>query len=93
MANMSYCQFENTASDMSQCLETLAEAAESGMSYDQFLAKLSSDYERQAIPRLAELLLSMGEVFEQLYDNEGLSEEEIKYTNYAVIEKWFKETK
>jgi hypothetical protein len=78
MANMSYCQFENTASDMSQCLETLVEAVESGLSYDQFLAKLSSDYERRAIPRLAELLLSMGEVFEQLQDNEGLSEEELE---------------
>ena len=78
MPNMSYCQFENTASDMQQCLDTLAEAVESGMSYDQFLAKLSSDYERQAIPRLAELLLSMGEAFEQLQDNEGLSEEQLQ---------------
>jgi hypothetical protein len=78
MANMSYCQFENTASAMRQCLDTLEEAVENGLSYDQFLAKLSSDYERRAIPRLAELLLSMGEVFEQLQDNEGLSEEELE---------------
>jgi hypothetical protein len=78
MPNMSYCQFENTASDMQQCLDTLAEAVESGMSYDQFLANLSSDYERRAIPRLAELLLSMGEAFEQLHDNEGLSEEQLQ---------------
>jgi hypothetical protein len=78
MPNMSYCQFENTASDMQQCLDTLAEAVESGMSYDQFLAKLSSDYERRAIPRLAELLLIMGEAFEQLHDNEGLSEEQLQ---------------
>ena len=71
MANMSYCQFENTASDMQQCIDTLEEAVENGLSYDQFLEGLSSDYEKRAIPRLAELLLSMGEVFERLHDNEG----------------------
>jgi hypothetical protein len=78
MANMSYCQFENTASAMKQCLETLYEAAESGLSYDQFLERLSSDYEKRAIPQMAELLLSLSEVFELLQDNEGLTEEELE---------------
>ena len=78
MANMSYCRFENTASDMQHCLDVLAEAAESGLSFDQFTSKLSSDYERRAISKMFALLEDMAIVFEQLQENEGLSEKELE---------------
>jgi dGTP triphosphohydrolase len=78
MANMSYCRFENTASDMQYCLNDLEEAVQSGMSFDQFMERLSSDYERSAVRRMADLLQSMAEAFEGLYDNTGLTDEELE---------------
>ena len=78
MPNMSYCRFENTSNDMQDCLGVLAEAAESGMSFDQFISKLSSDYERRAVTKMFSLLEDMAMVVEQLHENEGLSEEELE---------------
>ena len=78
MANMSYCQFENTASAMQQCFDTLQEAVDNGLSFDQFMERLSSDYERSGARRMADLMLDMAGAFEQLHDNEGLSDEQLE---------------
>lgn len=78
MANMSYCRFENTSGDMSDCLNDLMEAVDNGLSFEQFMKNLSSDYERNAVRRMAGLLQDMAEAFEQLHDNEGLSEDELE---------------
>lgn len=78
MANMSYCRFENTTGDMQDCLYDLMEAVDNGLSFEQFMEKLSSDYERNAVRRMAGLLQDMADAFEQLHDNEGLTEEELE---------------
>jgi hypothetical protein len=78
MANMSYCRFENTVSDMRDCLNDLAEAVESGLSMKQFLERLSSDYERLAAAGMLTVLNDMTEVMEQLAENSDLSEEELE---------------
>ena len=77
MANMSYCQFENTVADMQQCFDTLAEAVDNGLSYNQFIER-RSDYEKRALNKIVDLLLNMQEAFDQLNDNEGLSEAELE---------------
>lgn len=78
MSNMSYCRFENTVDDMRDCLNALTDAVESGLSFDQFLESLSSDYERKGVRSMANVLIDMAEAFEQLHDNEGLSAEELE---------------
>jgi len=78
MANMSYCRYENTVGDMNDCLNDLIEAVDSGLSMDQFLDRLSSDYERRSVKRMIDLLGQMSEASEQLNDSEGLSEEELE---------------
>ena len=78
MANMSYCRFENTAGDMNDCLNDLIEAVDSGLSMDQFMERLSSDYERRSVKQMIDLLGQMSEAFEQLEANDGLSEEELE---------------
>jgi hypothetical protein len=78
MANMSYCRFENTVSDMRDCLNDLAEAVEAGFSMKQFLERLSSDYERRAVEQMLTVLNDMTEVMEQLAENSDLSDEEIE---------------
>ena len=78
MANMSYCRFENTVADMQDCLYDLGQAVADGLSFAQFMDRLSSADERQAVRRLADMLADMTEVLEQLNDNEGLSEEELE---------------
>lgn len=77
MANMSYCIYENTVADMCEVRADLIEAAESGLSMAQFLERLSSDYERRAVREMIGLLQDLSESFEQLQNNEGLSEEEL----------------
>ena len=78
MPNMSYCQFENTVRDMQQCLNTLHEAADQGLSFDQFMADLSSEYEKRSVRNMAHILTAIAQAFERLHDNEGLSEEQLQ---------------
>ena len=78
MANMSYCRFENTASDMAVCLLDVVDAVDAGLSMAQFMDRLSSVYERRSVQRMIDLLGQMSEAFEQLEANEGLSEEELE---------------
>jgi hypothetical protein len=52
MANMSYCAFENTVSDLRQCLTMIHEAREEGMSLAEFIKTRSSRQESRAVERL-----------------------------------------
>lgn len=45
MANMSYCRFENTNSDLRDCFNALGEGMDVGLSFDEFTEKLSEDEE------------------------------------------------
>lgn len=45
MANMSYCRFENTYSDLRDCTNAIAEALDNEVSYAEFLAGLN-EYEQ-----------------------------------------------
>jgi len=78
MANMSYCRFENTVSDMQDCYYELHEAAANGLSFDQFMERLGTDYERRSVRQMAALLLDMATAIEQLHDNQGLGDEELE---------------
>lgn len=58
MSNMSYCRFQNTSSDLQDCINAVGEMIEGGYDLD--------DYEQQAFQRLvkqaAELLSLVGDV-------------------------------
>ena len=64
MANMSYCQFENTYNDLSQCYEALAAAVNEG-SLREFLANMST-YEREAFSRMRSLVNDMVEAYDHV---------------------------
>lgn len=64
MANMSYCRFENTASDMADCLNALARGLNEGQTIAQFKEELSSDYERIGFQRLINLCQDFLEAIE-----------------------------
>ena len=70
MANMSYCRFENTASDLDDCLGAIEEAIENGMSLKEFHKSLSSDYERHAFRKLVSLCDKIQGAVEELECNE-----------------------
>lgn len=75
MANMSYCRFHNTASDMKDCLDAMGEAIEQGMTIEQFRESLSED-ESYALSRVLSLAESMMEVVEEFSYNSVCEEEE-----------------
>ena len=52
MANMSYCRFENTYRALLDCFSAVERALDAGLSYDEFVAGLSSDQERAGFERL-----------------------------------------
>ena len=54
MASMSYCAFENTSTDMQQCIEMMQTALEEGKSLTEFI-KRKSQYEQRAVGQLYEL--------------------------------------
>ncbi len=43
MPNMSYCQFENTARDLQQCMRTLNDALEEGTTFAEFIRQMSPE--------------------------------------------------
>ena len=73
MANMSYCRFHNTASDMKDCLDAMGEAIEQGMTMDEFRESLSED-ERYALGRVFSLAESMMEAASE-FEYNGSPEE------------------
>jgi hypothetical protein len=61
MANMSYCQFENTLQDLRQCRNELREAR----SWEELLEG-KSEYEQQAIKDMPKVLAEMLQFFDNL---------------------------
>lgn len=51
MANMSYCRFENTNSDLRDCANAIAEALDEEVSYAEFFAGLN-EYEQYSLHAL-----------------------------------------
>jgi len=62
MGNMSYCQFENTATDMQQCINTLEE---NDWSVGEVMQSASSVYEATAIIEFIKLCLRVAEAIDQ----------------------------
>lgn len=62
MANMSYCAFENTASDLRQCLNMLYEARDNGVGLQKFIESRSSTSEGRSVERLLSLAEELIEV-------------------------------
>ncbi len=72
MANMSYCAFENTASDLRQCLNMLYEARDDGVGLREFIESRSSTHEGRSVERLlaiAEELIEVANMMDE--DEEG----------------------
>lgn len=76
MANMSYCRFHNTASDMRDCLDAMSEAIEQGMTIDEFRESLSED-ERYAFNRVINAAESMMEAVAE-FEYNGSAKEELE---------------
>lgn len=66
MANMSYCQFENTHGDLLQCYRTMKEAVEEGQDLSKFMKGLSSDDERYAFADMQSLCQMMAEMYAEM---------------------------
>lgn len=62
--NMSYCRFENTVSDMEDCVEALRNAESIKELY-----KDMSNYEKEAFKRFFELCAEITEEFEDISVN------------------------
>jgi hypothetical protein len=62
MANMSYCAFENTYSDLRQCLNMLFEARDNGVGLQKFIESRSSKDEGRAVEQLLALAEELIEV-------------------------------
>jgi len=73
MSNMSYCQYENTATDFKQCLDTLREACSDGLTVKEFLDNLSTDYERRAFTRLVIMSKLFADAFEEMKADEEVA--------------------
>ena len=70
MANMSYCAFENTASDLRQCLSMLMEAHDEGMGLREFIESRSSKEEGRAVERLVSIAQELLEVAEMMMEQD-----------------------
>lgn len=73
MANMSYCAFENTASDLRQCLNMLYEAQDDGVGLREFIESRSSTSEGRSVERLlaiAEELIEVARLMEDADEGE-----------------------
>lgn len=69
MPNMSYCRFENTASDMYDCLSALYEAIDEGKTLEQFAESLPSEHERLGFERMITMAIQITQTFEELRDS------------------------
>ena len=78
MANMSYCRFENTATDLQDCIYALEEALENGKTMEEFVKTLSSSYEQSAFRRLQSLCEEFQAAVIELEDAEGFEVDEVE---------------
>lgn len=65
MSNMSYCRWENTASDLDDCLE----------SWHEGVASKDEAYARRRLVKVAQEILSLYECDKEMVDNLELNEE------------------
>lgn len=65
MANMSYCQYQNTSLDMLQCYKTLEEAYENADTLREYLATLSKD-EQYGIGRMYSLCKEFVRIMDEM---------------------------
>ena len=66
MANMSYCMFENTATDLNQCLNAMLEWIDTGGTFDEFYESLGSESERAGFDSIMHRIDQVSEAFEHL---------------------------
>ena len=69
MANMSYCAFENTSSELWQCLSILYKARGDGMGLREFIESRSSREEGRSVERLVAIAEELIELV-QMMDEE-----------------------
>lgn len=70
MASMSYCRFENTKNDMSNCVNDLQTADIDEIGFAEFMNGLSSNYERDAVSWLYEMAKDYVTLYEALSERE-----------------------
>ena len=73
MTNMSYCRFENTSSDLSDCFHELEKAVEDGVGMAEFRAKLSSNEERRALERMRDQCQEFVDFFDEMAENDEVT--------------------
>ena len=78
MANMSYCRFENTATDLQDCIYALEEALENGKTMKEFHRSLSSSYEQSAFRRLMSLCEEIQAAVNELEEAEGFEVDDVE---------------
>lgn len=73
MANMSYCRFENTATDLKDCINAVQDAIENGETFAEFFKGLGT-YEQTAFRHLLQYANEFQEAVEELkeYEPEGV---------------------
>ena len=72
MRNMSYCAFENTYSDLRECLNMLYAAHEQGQGLEEFVRSRSSRHEARAVEQLLATAEELIEVMQQMMDKEDV---------------------
>ena len=68
MSNMSYCRFENTYRDVSDCVSAIEDAVEEGISFEDFVKGLSSEQERESFYLMRSYCETFIELFDELKD-------------------------
>lgn len=74
MANMSYCRFHNTTTDLVECVNIVKEAYQEGMSLEAFQATLSED-EYRAFRKMIRASKTLIEYTDEMEQFETVDEE------------------
>jgi len=69
MANMSYCRFENTSNDLTDCQCAIEDALNDEVSFVEFIEDMS-EYERRAVRRMYRQCKDFIEAYEELVGDE-----------------------
>jgi hypothetical protein len=70
MSNMSYCRFENTARDLSDCFNEVEKAISKDASFHEFVNMLS-EYERDAFRQMIDTCKDFVETVEKWKDDKN----------------------
>ena len=68
MSNMSYCRFQNTWTDLRDCVEALEEALDEGKSLAEFFEEIGKE-EQIALNRMRSLVNGFIEIFDEMESN------------------------